>query len=361
MGSTFIIAEIGTAHAGDLGRARELIHSARECGADCAKFQCVIAREIIHPLTGAVKLPGGDIPLFERFASLEQPRSFYESLRAECQDAGIEFLCSAFGLESVRTLRDIGVTRHKIASPELNHVALLREVAAHGLPVIVSTGVSRLADIELALSFFDPARTTLLHCVTAYPAPEEQYNLGLIPSLRAVFGVPTGLSDHSQDPELVPGLSVALGATIVEKHFTLSRTGSGLDDSIAMDPVMFTQMAATIRRVDAVLSLDEHHGRRRVIAEFEAEYGSDRVSAVLGDGVKRLAPAETRSYPTTRRSLIAVEDLPEGTVLAPHHVAALRAETLSPGLEPALLDEVIGLTVRLPVRNGYSPPINFWH
>ncbi|MFW5684741.1 MAG: N-acetylneuraminate synthase family protein [Spirochaetota bacterium] len=352
MADTYIIAEIGTAHQGDASRARELISAARESGADCAKFQYVIADEIVHPSTGRVALPGGSIPLYERFRALEQPAEFYAGLQAACTAEGVDFLCTPFGLESARSLRALEPRALKIASPELNHTALLNELSGYHLPLIVSTDVSTLADIEYALSILDRESVTLLHCITAYPAPEEEYNLRLIPTLSHVFGVPVGLSDHSEEPNLVPGLAVALGATVVEKHFTLSREGDGLDDPIAMDPVMFTQMSATIRRIDAIRSLDREHGGARVIAEFEQEYGSARVRVVLGDGVKRLAAREAGYYRTTRRSLRAARDVERGDVFEARDLLALRSETLEPGLEPRWADLVVGARASRPVRAG---------
>jgi N-acetylneuraminate synthase len=352
MPDTYIVAEIGTAHGGDLRRADELIHAAHESGADCAKFQYVVASEVVHPTTGSIDLPGGRTRIFERFAALEQPPEFYAELQSLCAGHGIDFLCSAFGLDSARRLRALAPGALKIASPELNHTELLTEVATYDLPLIVSSGVSHLADIEHALSIIGTDRVTLLHCVTAYPAPEDDYNLRVIPLLAAILGVPVGLSDHSEDPELVPGLAVALGATVVEKHFTLSRDGDGLDDRIAMDPAMFTHMSATIRRIDAICSLDRTDGGSKVIAEFEAEYGHERVRRVLGDGVKRLSPRESQSYRTTRRSLLAVHDLPAGHAIRPGDVAALRSESLAPGLEPRYASVIQGARLTTDVPAG---------
>ncbi len=352
MADTYIVAEIGTAHAGDLTLATELIDAAREAGADCAKFQYVIADEIVHPATGAVTLPGGPTPLYERFRAIEQPPSFYEHLMTACSSAGIDFLCTPFGTASARALKEMGPSALKIASPELNHTDLLREVAGYGLPLIISSGVSQLCDIEYALSLTGRERVTLLHCITAYPAPEEEYNLRLIPALHRIFGVPVGLSDHSGDPQLVPGLAAALGATVVEKHITLSRDGTGLDDPIALEPAMFTRMAAAVRRVDAIRSLDPHEGSKKVIGEFKAEYGASRVEAVLGTGIKRLAAREAGSYRTTRRSLLAVRDLPAGRVLEAADVAPLRSETLTPGLEPRFAQTVTGARLHRPLASG---------
>lgn len=352
MTDTYIVAEIGTGHGGDLSRADELVGAARESGADCAKFQYVIADELVHPRTPDVDLPGGPTPLWERFRALERPPEFYAELQSLCERHDIDFLCTPFGVHSARALRELKPPRLKIASPELNHTALLEEVAGYGVPLIVSTGVSLLADIEYALSIVGRDGTTILHCITAYPAPEEEYNLLLIRSLARILGVDVGLSDHSSDPNLVPGLAVALGATVVEKHFTLSRAGGGLDDPIATDPTMFTQMCATIRRIDAIRSLDPDGGPEKVIGEFDAEYGAERVAKVVGDGVKRLAPRETASYATTRRSLLAVRDLAAGHAIGDGDVAALRSERLEPGIEPRYAREIAGARLARDVPAG---------
>lgn len=353
MADTYLIAEIGTSHGGDLAKARELIDAARTCGADCAKFQYVIADEIVHANTGYVSLPGGAVALHERFVALERPPEFYAALREGCEEAGIDFLCTPFGIQSARALRTIGVTRLKVASPEVNHLPLLKEIASYGLPLLLSTGVTRLADIEAAVDAVGRSDTTILHCVTAYPAPEDQYNLLVMESLAAVLGVSVGVSDHSASPTLVPGLAAALGAAAIEKHFTLDKSGGGLDDAIALDPNEFTQMAATVRRVDAIRSLDPDTGRAKTIAAFKAEYGRKRIEAILGDGVKRLAPAEAASYPTTRRSIHAVAEIAEGATIAAVDVALLRTEAmLRPGLDPQWLDQVIGAVASSTIPAG---------
>ena len=353
MGDTYIIAELGTSHGGDLNRAADLIGAADESGADCVKFQYVIADEIVHPNSGLVELPGGPVRLYDRFTSLEQPPAFYLELQALCDRREVDFLCTPFGVEGLQALLRMQVDRLKIASPEINHTELLNAARESGLPIIVSTGVSRLSDIEYAVRTLDSAPITLLHCVTAYPAPEGDYNLRIIPSLARVFGLPIGLSDHSLDPALVPGLAVALGAALVEKHFTLDRSAGGLDDSIAMEPKMFTQMAATVRRIDAILSLDPTGGRQKVVGEFAAEYGSDRVKNVLGDGVKRLAPSEAANYATTRRTIHAMRAMPAGATIGEEDVAVLRSEkNLSPGIEPRYLGNVIGAKLSQPISAG---------
>ncbi len=347
----FIIAEAGTSHCGDLLKAQELIYAAKEAGADCIKFQLVIADEIIHPKTGTVRLPGGEIPLYETFRALERPPKFYAVLKETAEQAGLTFLCTPFGIQSARILRDMGVKLMKIASPELNHLPLLEEIAKYGLPVILSTGVSTLGDIDEALTVFRTHfETGLLHCITAYPAPEEEYNLRVIPHLATVFGVPVGVSDHSLDPLLVPAVSKALGARIVEKHICLDRSGGGLDDPVALEPKPFGEMARTVRRVENLLHDNPHD---KIINDLRREYGSVRVDAALGDGIKRLSPAERDNYGKSNRSVHAVTNLAAGTVLNSGNMALLRSEkNLRPGLHPRYSSQIQGKRLARPVDAG---------
>ncbi|HUX21038.1 MAG TPA: N-acetylneuraminate synthase family protein, partial [Spirochaetia bacterium] len=288
----FIIAEIGTSHGGNLDQGYRLIDAAARAGADCAKFQVVFADEIIHPDTGDVPLPGGKVPLFERFRSLERDADFYAALKRHTEEAGLVFLSSAFGIRSARILRDLGVGALKIASPELNHLPLLREVSSYSLPLIVSTGVSMIADIEQATEVLGRRGLSLLHCVTAYPAPVTDYNLRVMQNLEQLFGVPVGVSDHSRDPITVPALSAALGAAVVEKHITLSNEGDGLDDPVALAPDDFRTMVGAIRRARG-------EGLQTTAARVGDSLGAAVVGKVLGDGVKRLAASERANYTRT--------------------------------------------------------------
>lgn len=343
---TYIIAEIGTAHQGSLGKAEKLIKAAARSGADCAKFQVVFADEIIHKNTGTVPLPGGDIPLYQVFRDLEQDRDFYRNLKEMTEAEGMDFLASPFGLKSAALLRDIGSDQFKIASPELNHYPLLKEVASYNKDMILSSGVSTLGDIEEALKITGTERTTLLHCITAYPAPPEEYNLKLIPLLAQLFGVQTGVSDHSTDPVLVPLLSVAVGGRMIEKHFTLSRMTDGLDDPIALEPEDFRKMADSVREAEA-------RGIESIIPTLTKKYGETLVNAVLGSGRKVLAPSERNNYERTNRSVHAAEELKAGTVLTRQNCALLRTEkVLRPGISPLYWEEILGRTVKCPVPDG---------
>jgi sialic acid synthase SpsE len=343
----YIIAEIGTGHGGNIERARELVDAAAESGADCAKFQIVYADEILHPDTGFVTLPGGPVRLYDRFLELEVAPAFYAEISAYCASRDIDFLCTPFGLKSARELKALRPKRVKIASPELNHLPLLRETASWDIPMILSTGVSTLADIERALAATESApHRTLLHCVTSYPAPEEDYNLSVLESLARVFGVGVGVSDHSLDPVLVPVLAVACGGRMVEKHITISKTDGGLDDPVALTGALFAEMVTAIRRAESMIK-DE------IIADLSARYGSERVRAILGSGVKSLATSERANYTRTNRSIHAIRSLCKGEVITDGDVALLRTEkVLSPGLAPEFLEHVIGARLARDVKNG---------
>jgi len=341
-----VVAEIGTSHQGDTGKAHALIDAAARAGADCIKFQLVHAEEILHPLSGSVDLPTGRIALYEQFKTLERNSGFYAELKAATEARGALFLCSPFGIRSARELRSLGVHALKIASPELNHLPLLQEAASYGLPLFLSSGVSTLGDIERALQVVDRRNTVLMHCITSYPAPEEQYNVSVLASLRAVLGVEVGLSDHSRDPVLVPALAVLNGACVVEKHFTLSREGSGLDDPIALEPDEFRRMVQEIRAAET--------GAVNVVrGRLEKEYGRDRVAAVLGSGVKELAPSEARNYTLTNRSLHAMREIAPGELIGESDVAVLRTEkVLRPGLSPEFLSVVVGARAKRRIPDG---------
>ena len=351
-----IIAELGTSHNGDIKKAKRLIDAVSTSGAGCVKVQMVYADEILHPNTGEVPLPGGKIRLYDQFKALETPVEFYTEVKEYTESKGLLFLCTPFGLKSARILREIQPKIVKIASPELNFTGLLEEIAGWGLPILLSSGVSRLSDIENAVEILrnevsqrcrdaetqredyhftlnkqelrEETSICLLHCVTSYPAPETDYNLKVLPNLAGIFGVSVGVSDHSSDPELVPALAVAMGAAVIEKHFCLSKTDGGLDDPIAQPPEEFSRMVRAIRRAAKT-------GAQETIAYYSRERGEDFVNQILGSGVKELAPSEKANYRLTNRSIHALRDISAGEILKEGDYACLRTEKLlRPGLEP---------------------------
>lgn len=344
--SCHIIAEIGTSHRGDLKRAEELVHAAGDAGADSAKFQIVIAEEIIHPLTGKVPLPGGSISLYEQFRSLEQSGDFYFRLSEICRNQGIRFSATPFGPKSAALLEELDPPYVKIASPELNYLPLLKQVAAYKRPVILSTGVSLLKDIEQAVDVCGRKHTTLLQCITAYPAPEEEYNLRLISLYRALFGCSAGVSDHSRDPLKVPLIALTQDAEVIEKHLCLDRGEEGLDDPYALTPAEFNTMCREVRRFEKLTPSDR-------LAEAEKMWGDVTVESVLGTGVKELAPSEKQNYGRSNRTLHALKSLAAGTVLTEENCRWLRTEkVLRPGVEPCFSSDVLGRKLTRDVPDG---------
>lgn len=347
-----IIAEIGTGHNGSIQKAKELIAAAKESGADAVKFQIVYADEILHPDTGFVELPTGRIPLYERFKDLECSIDFYTELAHYTQQQGLLFSASAFGLRSADELRQLNPAFVKIASPELNHFPLLARAASFRLPVILSSGVSRLSDIERALDYLDtqglpPDMRALLHCVTAYPAPETDYNTAVLQSLSALFNVPVGISDHSLDPAAVPIAGLLSGACILEKHICLSHTDAGLDDPVALEPAQFSRMTRIIRQLTG-LPQD-----KLLAAAAEYGYSTAFLQQIIGSGEKKLAPAEKNNYGKTNRSLHYLKDMAAGTVLHAEDIGILRTEkNLSAGETPDMLHHFIGAVLQNAVKSG---------
>jgi sialic acid synthase SpsE len=341
----FIVAELGTGFTEDLQYARRLVEAAKQAEADCVKVQIVFADEIVHPLSGKITLPSGKIALYDHFKMCERELDYYIRVREYAEQCGLVFSCSVFGEKSVKIAEKLDVKMIKIASPELNHYPLLRAIARLKRPVILSTGVSTLADMEKALAIITQ-NAAFLHCVTSYPAPENEYNLKVLPSLKALFGVPVGVSDHTLDPELVPSVAVVCGAKIVEKHFTLRKQGKALDDPIALDKVEFKRMVRAMRKVE---SMPQDVARLYV----NRVYGRDRVKAVLGDGIKKLAASEKENFYTTRRSILTLTDIQKGELFSEHNTAILRSEkNLAPGLSPEFLPVIYGRKARRRIEAG---------
>ena len=188
--------------------------------------------------------------------------------------------------------------------------------------VVLSSGVSKMEDIQKAVDIVGRENVSLLHCITSYPAPETEYNLKIITTLKNLIGIECGVSDHSLDPILVPSLSIACGGTVIEKHITLSRKTAGLDDPVALEPEQFAMMVHVVHQTEAVM---RHYGNEtgleRTIGQLAEQFGHDKVVAVLGDGVKKLAPAEEANYGRTNRSLHFMRAMKKGEVIGEGDVA----------------------------------------
>lgn len=243
-------------------------------------------------------------------------------------------------------MRQLGLDRYKVASPELNHLPLLLELSSYHVPLILSSGVSRLSDIENALEVTGRTRVVVLHCVTAYPAPPSEYRLHLLQPLSTVFGVPFGVSDHSQDPLVVPLTAVTAGAVALEKHLTLSRQGGGLDDPVALPPEEFAQMAREVRRIEALPNEER-------LAAVEQIIGKVAWKEAWGQGPKELAPSERANYTRSNRSVCARMDLAVGTVLTEANTVIVRVEKRHrPGISPLFYPLVLGKVLQRPVQAG---------
>lgn len=357
---SLIIAEIGTSHEGSLQKAKELVDLASSSGADCIKFQWVYADEILHPETGYVKLPTGNIKLYDRFKQLECSKEFYKKMLDYVHSKNCKFCCSPFGIRSMKELLEIKPDYVKIASPELNHYKMLeflrdyRSSQKNPVPVILSSGVSKLCDIEKAIEILGTQNVSLLHCVTSYPAPEEEYNIKLVENLSNIFGVDCGVSDHSMEPFLVPSLSVAFGGKIIEKHITLSRKTSGLDDPVALEGEQFATMVHVVHQSEAALrQYGKDGGRQSIIDQLSEQYGKEKIQAVIGNGIKKLANAELQNYGRTNRSLHFMNDFPKGTKITEKDISILRTEkVLTPGISPQYFNTIVGKILTKDVKKG---------
>jgi len=317
----YVIAEAGSNHDRDLDQAKRLIDVAAAAGADAVKFQTFAADRIVAETTTRAKYLDDLLPpdktMSDLFRELELPREWHAELFRHATDAGLDFLSTPFDFEAVDLLDDLGVKAFKVASYELWHLPLIREIASRGKPIICSTGMADLADVQDAVDTVGATGNEaliLLHCVVNYPPPFADLNLRAIGTLRDAFGVPVGYSDHS--PGITaPIVATALGAAVIEKHFTLSRDLPGPDHRFAIEPDELSAMVRAIR--------DAHDA--------------------LGTGIKRMAPAEADLYVTARRSLFAARDIAAGTVLREDDVAILRPGT---GIEVRDLPKVVGRTAR---------------
>ena len=299
MNSPFIIAEAGVNHNGDPALAHELVKIAADSGADAVKFQTFVAKELAVPQTPKARYQidrsGDSQSQTDMLRDLELPRSVHHDLKAQCDELSIEFMSTPFDVDSLEFLvSDVGMTRIKIPSGEVTNPLLLLEAAASGLDLVMSTGMCENWDIEWALgvlafgigmpsdepptsgafeaAFADPLRremlserVVLLHCTSAYPAQIDDVNLATLPMMREHFGLPVGYSDHTMGLS-VPLAATALGATVIEKHFTRDRALPGPDHAASLEP---DELAAMVRGIGEVAHSIGRAEKRPVDQEIE--------------------------------------------------------------------------------------------
>lgn len=321
----FIVAEAGVNHNGDVNLAKKLIDMAKEAGADAVKFQTFKAEEVVSKCAEKANYQKETTDTkesqFEMIKKLELSQSDFAELFDCAQKKGIIFLSSPFDKRSVDLLDELGVPAFKVASGEITNFPLLKHIARKGKPIILSTGMSTLGEIEEALKAIrdgEAEEIMLLHCVSSYPAKAEDMNLRAVVSLRDNFRLPVGLSDHTIGIT-VPIAAVALGAVALEKHFTLDKNLPGPDHKASLTPEELKQMIRAIRDVERA----------------------------MGDGIKRPTAGERENKKVVRRSIFARIDIPEGTVIAEEMLDFKRP---AGGIEPRYMNMVIGKKTRETIR-----------
>jgi N,N'-diacetyllegionaminate synthase len=246
------MAEVGINHDGSLDRAVEMVGLAADCGADLVKFQYLDPEVMVH---------AGSLPeVYQIYKKYELTIPEMESVATACEERKIPLVCTVFDLEGAARMVEIGVSAFKVASCDMTHLPLVRGLGEFGLPVILSTGLADTAEVVAAVRAAKRGGCrdlVLLHCVSAYPAPDDQVNLRAIETMWRRFRLPVGFSDHTSGT-LAPALSAVLGAALVEKHFTYDPQATGPDHSISLGPQEFSAMVEGIRRAEAMRG----HGRK---------------------------------------------------------------------------------------------------
>jgi N,N'-diacetyllegionaminate synthase len=311
--TVFVIAEAGMNHDGSLGNAVRMAEVAAECGADAVKFQ-------LHDARSETTREAPSPPYFQeesRFEYFERTAftdDQWHTLKQACDDAGIEFLCSAFSLEALQRLERLGVPRHKIPSGEVTNLELVRAAAATGKPVLLSSGMSSWAELDEAV----PAageQVTVLQCTSAYPTPPERVGLNVLAELRERYRKPVGLSDHTLGPHAALA-AVAIGASVVEKHFTLSRGLYGPDAALAAEPGELEALVEGIRAIETMLA-----------------------SPVDKDDVSPFAAMKQ----VFEKSVVSTREIPAGVEISREMLAAKKPGT---GIPARYLSEIVGRRAR---------------
>ena len=316
---TLIIAEAGVNHNGDLELAKKLIETAALAGADLVKFQTFSAdRQVTRAASKAhyqALTTDNRESQHAMLKRLELSEAMHTELIAHCKTCGIGFFSTAFDIESIDFLLNLGQSTFKIPSGEINNLPYFRHIGSLQKPLIMSTGMSTLGDIESALDVLELSGTvrsqiTVLHCTTEYPTPMAEVNLRAMQSIASAFNVAVGYSDHSSGIEVAIA-AVAMGATVIEKHFTLDRNLPGPDHQASLEPDELRAMVSAIRNIELA----------------------------LGNGIKSMTPSETKNKPIARKSIVASQAIRRGAPFTQDNITAKRPGT---GISPMHWDAVLG-------------------
>ena len=314
--SVYIIAEAGVNHNGDINLAYQLVDAAKAAGVDCIKFQTFKSENLVsHTAQKAEyqKAATGDSSQQDMLKQLELSFGEFVSLKEYCDRKGICFLSTPFDFESIEFLNSIEMPFWKIPSGEVTNYPYLVALAKTGKPVVMSTGMCEMQEIEDAIAVLrenGASDIKLLHCNTEYPTPYEDVNLRAMKTLRDAFGVEVGYSDHTKGIE-VPIAAVAMGASVIEKHFTLDRNMEGPDHKASLEPQELKQMVDSIRHIEAA----------------------------LGSGDKRPSPSEKKNMAVARKSIVAAARIKAGDILTEENITVKRPGT---GICPMRWKEVLG-------------------
>lgn len=324
-----IIAEAGVNHNGSMELARKLVDAAAEAGVDMVKFQTFKAEKLVtidaEQAEYQQKNTGKSESQYAMLKRLELSERDHEELIAYCKQKGVRFFSTAFDMESLEYLHSLHMGIWKIPSGEITNYPYLKKIASYGEPVILSTGMSGMEDIQAALdvllsSGLNKEDITLLHCNTEYPTPWDDVNLKAMPALGEHFGVKFGYSDHTVGIE-VPIAATALGATIIEKHFTLDKTLPGPDHRASLEPDELAAMVKAIRHIEQA----------------------------LGSSQKAVTPSEQKNMQVARKSIVAAKDICRGDILLEDCLAVMRPGT---GISPMLWNEVVGSVATRDYKKG---------
>jgi len=324
----FIIAEAGVNHNGNLATAMTMVEAAAAAGADAVKFQAFSAEDLATqeaPKASYQEAATGNGAQIEMLKKLELGADAHRELLEHCRAMGIEFLSSPFDLKSVDMLCCLGMEIFKIPSGEINNLPYLRKIGSLGKKVILSTGMSDLDEIRKAVEVLTGTGTrkegiTVLHCSTEYPTPDEDVNLRAMLTIKRELGVEVGYSDHTLGIEISIA-AAALGATVIEKHFTLDRGMEGPDHKASLEPEELEALVRAVRKTEKA----------------------------IGSGIKRPTPSEMKNKPVVRKSIVAARDISFGEVFTDANITVKRPEK---GLSPMEWDSVIGRPAKRAFRAG---------